>query len=135
MRVYVIPNYFYTTSATVVDIREKNPFTRRGGRQVNYLPTYTYTDDQGMSRTLESNDGFNSINGILFKREIGESVIAYYEKGSQNGLFITKTANWYIFLLAPLIFAILPIGPIFAVVIYFVYKNRRDRRQLLNETF
>ena len=126
LQAVILPKYFSKTEAKVLELRTKQPRTHRGGRQTNQFPVYVYRDDKGELRTLESQDGFNSVNGFLFKKEVGQTSKAYYEKGATNGLFVTGTGDWYIFLLAPIMFGIFPLGLVVIVVIYFSYKRNKS---------
>ncbi|MDQ2973336.1 MAG: hypothetical protein M3Q79_02555 [bacterium] len=93
LRTYFIPNYFVETKATVFEIISESPISSRGGRQTNLLPTYEYIDDLGNTRIHKSSDGFNAYNSFLFKKHVGDSKAAYYEKGSNEGLFVTDTGD------------------------------------------
>jgi hypothetical protein len=122
LHIFILPNYFVKTEATVIDIARVGRGGSRGSLPDN-LPIYTYTDDKGELRTYYSRDGFNVINGVLFKKEVGKHFVAYYEKGSREGLFITGTGDWLTFILGPLVVAIFPFGIIFAGILYFRRKT------------
>lgn len=121
----LLPKYFIKTEAKVTDVHTKHPTTYRGGRQVTQLPVYEYRDDKGELHTFESQDGFNVINGFLLKKEVGQTVTAYYEKGYPDSLFITGTGDWYTFLLAPIIIGIFPLGLVVVAVLYFLHKRSK----------
>ncbi len=128
LRLYVFPTQFVKTEVRVVDLNSSAPTIKGGGRQVNSFPTYEYTAIDGTTKTLVSNDGFNRFNGFLFEKHKGQLVTAYLEKSNADSEpFITKTGDWFIFLAAPLIFAILPFGPIYAIILYFVNKRHKTR--------
>lgn len=128
LRLVILPRYFVQTEAKVIELRRVRPFTYRGGRQTNQFPVYEYKDDRGETRILESQDGFNSVNGFLLKKEVGQTVKSYYEKGAVNGLFVTATGDWYTFLFAPIVFGIFPLGLVAIAVIYIV--STRNKRAL-----
>ena len=101
----ILPNQFVKTEVEVISIQSQAPSTYGGGRQTNNFPTYKYVDDKGETRTYVSKDGYNWINGLLFKKEVGQKLTGYYEKGSKEGIFITGTGDWWTFRLAPIVFS------------------------------
>jgi hypothetical protein len=124
---YFIPRDMMKVQATVIDIEASAPSISGGGRQVNYFPTYRYVDETGAERTYESRDGFNRINGVLFEKKVGEKVDAYYEPGTDS-LMIPGTGDWYILLAAPLIFALIPGVPLFALILWLISRRKAANR-------
>lgn len=125
LNVFILPNQFIKTEVEVINIQAKAPSSFRGGRQTNYFPTYKYTDDKGEARTLVSNDGYNWINGFLFEKKVGDKIPGYYEKGSQEGLFVTQTGDWWTFRLMPLVFGTFLFGiPVLIIFLYKKYKTQ-----------
>lgn len=125
LRLIILPTQYVKSQVRVVELTSKAPNISGGGRQVTTYPTYEYTAIDGSIRTLESNDGFNRYNGILFEKHKGQLITAYLDKNNADTEpFITNTGDWLILLSAPLIFAVLPFGLIFWVVLYFINKKR-----------
>lgn len=122
LNTWILPNQFFKTEVEVISIQSVAPSTYRGGRQTNSFPTYRYVDDKGALRTFESKDGYNWINGVLFKKEVGQKVIGYYEKGSKEGLFITETGDWWTFRLMPILFSLFIFG--IPTLIIFILARR-----------
>ena len=133
LNIVILPNYFLKTDVEVISIHSQEPSLSRGGRQINNFPTYKYVDDKGETRIFASKDGYNWINGIFFKKKVGDKITGYYEKGSRGGLFITRTGDWWTFRLMPIIIILFIFGlPMLIIFIISKYSNYRQKTIIKN---